>query len=134
MTQKVWIDANDVIRIITGDIRKQAEEMIQKVIAGELVLYLTPLAVAKCCWILSDHSESEPKEIADALLTFTNFGGVETEEKELVQQALRDYAEKNVEFIDSFIAAYAKANPSEGVDTWEKYLERLGVQFDGQED
>lgn len=122
-----------IIRIITGDPTELAEEvgeMIQKVEDGELILRLTPLVVAECCWVLASFYEADPKDISDALIKFTNSIGVETEEKSVVQQALQDYAEKNVDFIDAYIAAHAKANPPEDVVTWDKHFKRLDIRHD----
>lgn len=133
MARKLWIDTNVIIRIITGDPKTLAEEvgeMLQKVEAGELILRLTPLVIAECCWVLASFYEADPKDISDALLKFTNSIGVETEEKSVVQQALRDYAEKNVDFIDAYIAAHAKANPPEDVVTWDKHFKRLDIRHD----
>jgi predicted nucleic acid-binding protein len=133
LVQKVWIDTNVIIRIITGEPEELAEEvgeMLQKVEAGELILRVTPLVVAECCWVLASFYEAAPKDISDALLKFTNSIGVETEEKSVVQQALRDYAEKNVDFIDAYIAAHAKANPPEDVVTWDKHFKRLDIRHD----
>jgi predicted nucleic acid-binding protein len=133
LARKLWIDTNVIIRIITGDPKALAEEvgeMLQKVESGELILRLTPLVIAECCWVLASFYEADPKDISDALLKFTNSIGVETEEKSVVQQALRDYAEKNVDFIDAYIAAHAKANPPEDVVTWDKHFKRLGIRHD----
>jgi len=133
LARKLWIDTNVIIRIITGDPKTLAEEvgeMLQKVEAGELILRLTPLVIAECCWVLASFYEADPKDISDALLKFTNSIGVETEEKSVVQQALRDYAEKNVDFIDAYIAAHAKANPPEDVVTWDKHFKRLDIRHD----
>jgi len=133
LARKLWIDTNVIIRIITGDPTELAEEvgeMIQKVEDGELILRLTPLVVAECCWVLASFYEADPKDISDALIKFTNSIGVETEEKSVVQQALQDYAEKNVDFIDAYIAAHAKANPPEDVVTWDKHFKRLDIRHD----
>lgn len=133
MVRKLWIDTNVIIQIITGDpieLAEEAGEMIQKVEAGELILRLTPLVVAECCWVLASFYEAKSSDISDVLLKFTNGIGVETEEKSVVQQALRDYAEKNVDFIDAYIAAHAKMNPPEDVVTWDKHFKRLEINHD----
>lgn len=133
MTQKLWLDTNVIIRIITGDPREladEAEKMIQKVEGGELILRLTPLVIAECCWVLSSYYEADPEDISEALFKFTNGIGVETEEKLIVQKALRDYAAKNVDFIDAYIAAHAKANPPEDVVTWDKHFKKLDIHHD----
>lgn len=133
MARKLWIDTNVIIRIMTGDPKELAEEvekMIQKVEAGELILRLTPLVVAECCCVLASYYQADPYDISVALLKFTNGIGVETEEKAVVQQALRDYAEKNVDFVDAYIAAHAKLNPPEDVVTWDKHFNRLDIDHD----
>ena len=55
MARRLWLDTNVIIRIITGDpkeLAQEAEEMIQKVEMGELVLRLSALVVAEYCWVL----------------------------------------------------------------------------------
>lgn len=75
-------------------LQKTYGEVLQKVEAGEFILRLTSLVIAECCWVLVSFYEADHKDISDALLKFTNSFGVEAEEKEVVQQALRNYAEK----------------------------------------
>lgn len=131
MARKLWIDTNVIIRIITGDpkdLAEEAEEMIQKVEAGELVLRLTPLVVAECCWVLASFYEADPADIGEALIKFTNSIGVETEEKDVVQQALRYYMDRNVDFVDTYIAAHAKVNPPEDVVTWDNHFNQLDIK------
>lgn len=133
MARKLWADTNVIIRIITGDpaaMAQEAEEMIQKVEKGDLVLRLSVLVVAECCWVLESYYEEQTLDISDALLKFTNAIGVETEEKPVVQQALLDFSAKKVDFVDAYIAAHAKANPPEDVVTWDKHYQRLDIRHD----
>lgn len=133
MARRLWLDTNVIIRIITGDPKELAQEagdMILKVEMGELVLRLSAIVVAECCWVLESFYEALPADIADALLKFTNAIGVETEEKPVVQQALLDYSVKNVDFVDAYVAAHAKANPPEDVVTWDKHYKRLDISHD----
>ncbi|OQP06087.1 twitching motility protein PilT [Geobacillus sp. 46C-IIa] len=131
MARKLSIDTNVVIRIMTGHPQELAEEigdLLQKVEAGELILHLNPPVAAECCWVLATVYQTSLSDIAAALFKFTNGIGIETEEKDVVQQALRDYGEKKVDFIDAYIAAHAKANPPEGVVTWDKHFKRLNIR------
>jgi predicted nucleic-acid-binding protein len=133
LARKLWLDTNVIIRIITGDPKEmalEAEDMIHKVEKGELVLRLSALVVAECCWILESFYEVQSKDISVALLKFTNASGVETEEKHVVQQALLDFSAKKVDFVDAYIAAHAKANPPEDVVTWDKHYKRLDISHE----
>lgn len=133
MARRLWVDTNVIIRIITGDpkaMAQEAEEMIQKVEKGKLVLRLSALVVAECCWLLESYYEARPQDISDALLKFTNAIGVETEEKSVVQQALLDFSAKKVDFVDAYIAAHAKANPPEDLVTWDKHYKQLDISHD----
>ncbi|KJS49581.1 PIN domain-containing protein [Desulfosporosinus sp. BICA1-9] len=133
MARRLWLDTNVIIRIITGDpqeMAQEAEDMILKVEMGELVLRLSAIVVAECCWVLESFYEAQPTDISDTLLKFTNAIGVETEEKPVVQQALLDFSAKKVDFVDAYIAAHAKANPPEDVVTWDKHYNRLDISHD----
>ncbi len=130
MARRLWLDTNVIIRIITGDpkeMAQEAEDLILKVELGELVLRLSAIVVAECCWVLESFYEAQPTDISDALLKFTNAIGVETEEKPVVQQALLEFCAKKVDFVDAYIAAHAKANPPEDVVTWDKHYKRLDI-------
>ena len=108
--QRGWLDTNVVLRFLIRDHEKYfqaAKELFTKAEKGELALLIHPLTIAELVWTLDSFYEYEKKEIVNTLLGFIDAEGIEVPEKEIIRKALVDYADKNVDYLDSYLAAYA---------------------------
>ncbi len=130
----VWSDTNVLLRIITGDPPKMVEEvkqLVQMVDQGQLVLKIPSIVIAECCWVLESLYGYNPPDIAQALINIINAKGMDMEEKSLVLEALRDYDQQHVDYIDAYIAAKARSSSHPYVVTWNhKHFSRLRVKHD----
>lgn len=128
----VWADSNVLLRIITGDPPKMAEEvkeLAHKVDQNQVVVKIPSIAIAECCWVLESLYGYNPPDIAQALTNIINAKGMGAEEKTLVLEALRDYDQQHVDYIDAYIAAKARASAHPYVVTWnQKHFARLRVK------
>ncbi|MGC7847665.1 PIN domain-containing protein [Desulforudis sp. 1088] len=127
----LWIDANVILRFITGDppeMAAQALELMNRAEKGETCLRLSHLVVAEAVWVLSSFYEYTRREIADTLIPFIRADGVRAENPDLVVQALQDMADKNVDFVDAFLAAQARRH-GEGVCSFDNDFARLKVTW-----
>lgn len=127
----LWVDANVVLRFITGEppeMASQALALMARAEKGEICLRLSPLVLAEIIWVLHSFYKFSRREIADVLISFINAEGVQAENHALVRQALQDMAEKNVDFADAYLAAVARAH-KEGVCSFDNDFERLGVKW-----
>lgn len=131
MSQKLWVDTNVILRMVTGeppDLAIEVREFMKKVNHREYILRISPLVIAECCWVLESYYEQKPADIANVLQLLIESDGVEMEEKSVIQKSLSDYAKKNVDFIDAYLVAHAKENPPEEIVTWDKHFKRLDAQ------
>ncbi len=133
MIKKLWVDTNVIIQMVTADpvdLANEVFDFMKKVESKEYILRLSPLVIAECCWVLESYYEILPVKIAEVLKILIDSDGVEMEEESVIRQALTDYADKNVDFIDAYLAAHAKANPPEDVVTWDQHFRRLEIRHD----
>ncbi len=101
------LDANAILRYLRDDVPVQANAVRLRLIeaqAGRLVLELHPLVLAEVIFVLqSFYSVPRPK-IVSILTTFLDTPGIKMHEEERMRQALIRYAERNVSFVDAYLA------------------------------
>lgn len=127
----LWVDANVVLRFITGEppeMAAQALELMTRAENGEVCLRLPHLVVAEAVWVLSSFYQFTKREIADTLISFIDADGIQIDNSDLVIQALQDMAKKNVDFVDAYLAALARQK-KESVCSFDHDFERLNVSL-----
>ena len=115
--ERSFADTNLFLRFLTNDIPEQAsafEAMLRKAARGELTLITNAMVVAEIVWTLESYYRIPKLEIQGKVLAMLNSPGLEVADGGLVLQAILWYAEKNVDFIDAFNAAWLL---SQGVNT-----------------
>jgi predicted nucleic acid-binding protein len=125
----LWLDANVVLRLLTGDPPDAAAgclRLFEKAERGELLLRLSHLALAEVVWVLVRFHKVPKDRVARHLVSLVAAPGVSVEEPDLVLGALFAMAEKNVDFADALLAAQARTR-GEGVATLDRDFLRLGV-------
>ncbi len=126
----LWLDANVIVRLMTRDDERQAlraRHLLRRGEAGEVVLRLSPVIVAEVFWVLIRKYRLPQPGVAEGLRAFCASVGVETEERDVVLNALRVAGERAVDFPDAYLAAKALA-ADEGVASFDRDFERLGVR------
>ncbi|MEW6276379.1 MAG: type II toxin-antitoxin system VapC family toxin [Bacillota bacterium] len=127
----LWVDANVVLRFITGEppeMAAQALELMARAENGEVCLRLPHLVVAEIVWVLSSFYQFTKREIADTLVSFIDADGIQVDNSDLVIQALQDMAKKNVDFADAYLAALARQK-KESVCSFDNDFEKLNVSL-----
>jgi len=127
----LWIDANVILRFITGDppaLAAKALELMTSAEKGEVGLRLSHLVLAEVVWVLSSFYKYTKTEIAEILISFICADGIYTENPELLMQALKDMAEKNVDFVDAFLAALARTR-KETISSFDNDFQKLNVNW-----
>jgi len=107
----LWVDANILLRLLTGDppeLAQRALKLVQKAEQGEVTLKLSPIVVAEIIWVLSSFYKYSRTQIAEVLIPFVTAEGIVLEEAEQVIAALNQMARVNVDFIDAFLAEIAR--------------------------
>lgn len=132
MTDTFWIDANVLLRYLTKDPPEMAERALgltRRAEQGQVIIKLSVLVLAETCWVLQSFYEYDRARIADVLSAFVRASGVEAEEGDAVLEALSHYRDKNVDFVDAFLAAHARSAGPARICTFDvKHFHRLDVE------
>lgn len=121
--ESVWLDANLILRFLRKDhpqFFKAAYNLFARAEHGELELYIHPLTLAEVVWTLQGYYGHTKQEIAAVLGNLIGSDGLFVVDKVIAEKALKDFAERNVDYIDAYLAAYAKVNGPETVYTLDK--------------
>lgn len=132
MIPEVWLDANVVLRYLLADppdLFARAKQVMDMAEAGRIRLRLSTLTLAEIVWVLESFYQYPRSRVAEVVGAFANASGVLTDEAELVQQALTDYAERNVDFVDAYLAARAVSSGQAVCTFDEAHFKRLGAEM-----
>jgi len=127
---RVWIDSNLIIRIVTNDPHKQtakAVSFLKKAERGDFSLIMNPLVVAECVWVLTSFYKHSRASVAAALAKVLTNPGLDVLDERDVQNALQLMAQKNVDFADAYLATKAQTE-GESVASFDKDFRKLGVK------
>lgn len=127
----VWIDANVVLRFISGDppdMAARALELMKRAESGEVELRLSHLVLAEIVWVLASYYNYPKMKIADVLISFITADGILAEEGEILITALNNMANKNVDFVDAYLAARA-FEKGEAVCSFDRDFKKLDVAW-----
>jgi predicted nucleic-acid-binding protein len=107
---RVFVDTNLFLRYLTNDVPAQAdavEALLRQAAGGEMVLVTNSLVLAEIVWVLAFYYQRSRVDIRDKVLAVLNTPGLEVVDGDLVLQAITWYAEKDVDFIDAYNAAWS---------------------------
>ncbi len=127
--RRVWADANLIIRLLTNDppnMATRAAHFMDRAASGEFRLMITPLVVAECFWVLTRFYRQQKGEVVDALQAVCLQAGTELLERAVTQTTLTLMAQKNVDFVDAYLAAHA-LTAGEAVASFDRDHRKLGV-------
>ncbi|WP_028841977.1 PIN domain-containing protein [Thermodesulfovibrio yellowstonii] len=131
--QKVWIDANVILRFLLEDhqeLFQKAQEIMLKAEQGKLKLLVAPITIAEVVWTLESFYEKPKEQIADILSAFICPDGIEAEENDVILSALESYKENNVDFIDAYLAHHMVKSGNNKIFTFnKKHFSRLDVEI-----
>ncbi len=104
-----FVDANIFLRYLTNDVPEQAEAvetLLKKAAAGELELVTNAMVLAELVWVMESAYRLPRATIQEYVLIIVNTPGLSVPEADMIVQAITWYAEKNVDFIDAYNAAW----------------------------
>lgn len=111
--KKVLLDTNFLLRFITGEPEKQAvatKKLMLRAESDDICVIIVPLIVAEAVFVLTGRVYGfSPESVRDALTLFLESPAIEVLEREVLITALRNFAEKKVDFVDAYLAASAHA-------------------------
>lgn len=112
MTATIAIDANIVIRYLTGDDKVQsasATELFRAAQAGKVKLLIPATTIQEVVYALETYYKLDAATIAPKLISLLTIHNVVTPEADWVVEALQFYREKNSDFGDALLCAYAQS-------------------------
>ena len=121
------LDTNVIIRFLTGDHpthSPRSRNLFSRAAAGEVTLVLTDLALAESAWVLQSFYHLDRAAIAAALKGVVESTGIEVQNKAMLVNALRNFAQTDVNFVDAYHAAVATAE-SIGIASFDRDFDQF---------
>lgn len=121
--ETVFADTNLFLRFLTDDVPAQAdavEVLLQRAAKGKVNLVTTSMVIAEIVWTLESFYDMDKKEIQEMVLGILNTNGLDVIDSDLILQAIVPYADKNVDFIDAFNAAWMVKNDVDKIYTFDQ--------------
>ena len=126
---RVFADTNLFLRFLTRDVPVQAAEvrrLLDRAARDEIALTCNAMVIAEIVWTLTSFYKLARIDIAEKVLAILNTPGLEVETARLLSQAVTDFAERNVDFIDAYNAAWSAVNGVDVICTFNrKHYQRL---------
>ncbi len=107
--ERFFADTNLFLRYLTNDVPEQAdaaERLFRRAAAGEITLVLNGMVIAEMVWVLETFYRLPRAEIQDKILKTLATPGLEVPDRVMITRAILWYAERNVDFIDAYNAAW----------------------------
>jgi predicted nucleic acid-binding protein len=126
--KRALVDANVVLRYLTGDPPDLAEAAFKTLSAAEqglVGLVLTPITVAEIVWVLESFYGYPKARIGETLSHFLRSQGLEVMQLDLLIHALSLYGEKNIDFADALLAGFALSQGLEFIYSFDKHFARI---------
>ena len=125
MNEIACVDTNLFIRIFTKDDPEQAEaalSVFREAANGGLTLVINDLIIAEIIWVLRSSYRLDATRIRHQVLTFLNTPGLKVEPADLNSQVepLTLAVEKNIDYMDAYIACWMKAHDISIIYTFNK--------------
>ncbi len=112
MSEGHHLDANVILRFLLADDRSQspkAKALFELAQAGELILAVSHITLAEVSWVLLSYYKFERTKLAQTLRELVLHEGVEVDDSDVMLDAFDRFGKVNVDFIDYYMAAFAKS-------------------------
>lgn len=110
---KVFIDTNVFLRFLLADHKTQsplAKKLFINAKKGKISLITHSLVIAEIIFTLDSFFGLSKEEIIEKINIILLFNELEIIEKNILFQSITFYKQKNIDFIDAFIASYTFKN------------------------
>ncbi|MEA2015323.1 MAG: PIN domain-containing protein [Actinomycetota bacterium] len=128
MRNKVYADTNLFIRFFTGEPADQAEEsrkFLNKVSDEEYELFICDLVIAEIIYVLESVYNLEKTEVVEKIFAIAEINNTVIENRRVVLKALDFYEEKNIDFIDAYIAGHMAKNNCSKIFSFDSDFKRI---------
>lgn len=112
--KSVWLDTNVIIYYLHGkhpDFSPKAQGLINEARQGNIELKVCSLVISECVFVLMGRDFRKTKEeIKNILISFINIPGIVMDEKSVIEESLKNFSKKGIDFTDAYISAHARLN------------------------
>jgi predicted nucleic acid-binding protein len=130
--KRLWVDANVMLRFLTKDppaLAGRAARLMARAERGEIVLYVSPLVLTEIIRVLKSFYRYAMTEIAQALIALVSASGIEVDDRALSIRAVELSRDRNVDFVDAYLALQAAAHKEPVCTFDEADFKRLPVEW-----
>ena len=117
------LDTNLLVRYLTEDDPGKADSveiLLDKASRGEGRLIIPSVVMAELVWVLESFYKMEEPQVAELLEALLHTPGLEVQENRLIRQALEIYRQKQIDFIDAWVLAFARQRSIPRIYTYDK--------------
>ena len=124
-----FVDTNLFIRYLTNDDPAKAdrvEGLLNDAAAGKVKLITAEMVLAEVVWVLESYYGLKNMEIGGMIKAILATPGLEVLNGALVEMALEYYMNRNIDFIDGYIAAVMRKKKIKEIFSYDKkHLSRI---------
>ena len=128
MKNRVYADTNLFIRFFTGDSDNQSQEskkFLDQVSRGKYELFICDLIVAEIIYVLESIYHLDRNEVVEKILAIAETDNTIIENRQVILGALDLYEEKNIDFIDAYLASHSVKNNCDTIFTFDKDFRKI---------
>ncbi|SFU95665.1 PIN domain-containing protein [Alicyclobacillus macrosporangiidus] len=125
----LFLDTNIILRYLLRDhegMYHAAVNVFEQAEHGEFVLYIEPMVLAECIYVLTGPVYVRNRsDVARALAEVLLLEGIMCEDKDRLTESLTMYAEQNVDFTDAYLVCRSR-DAEAGIVSFDRDFLRLG--------
>lgn len=124
----IFVDTNIFIRFLIRDVEKQAQSTKKLFIQaknGEVSLITSAAVIFEVIWTLSSFYEEPKDEIIGQITSFLDISHLEVENKDLIQESLIIWQQKNIGFIDAYNYIWSQKHGIKSIYSFDKHFDQL---------
>jgi len=128
LKNRVYADTNLFIRFFTGDSDNQSQEskkFLDQVSKGKYELFVCDLIVAEIIYVLESIYHLDRNEVVEKILAIAETDNTIIENRQVILGALDLYEEKNIDFIDAYLASHSVKNNCDTIFTFDKDFRKI---------
>jgi len=111
------IDTNYIVRYLTNDNIEMAD-IAENTLMNEMV-FISHEVLAEVVYVLIGVYSISKIEISDMLISLVSFENINTLDDEITIKSLKNFKEKNIDFVDCLLCAYSE---NDTIKTFDKKL------------
>ena len=128
MKNRVYADTNLFIRFFTGDPDNQAQEsrkFLNQVSRGKYELFICDLIIAEIIYVLESIYHLDRNAVVEKILAIVETDNTIIENRQVILRTLDLYEEKNIDFIDAYLASHSVKNNCDTIFTFDRDLKKI---------